>query len=229
MSVEVTHEKLATISIFQDLSKEALSELAGQCRLIRLSAGENLFVQGDTARTLYLIDSGQIEVMREYEEGETIRLATLGSQAVIGELSMLSNMPRTATVVAATDTVLIALDSDVFFAYLGRYPSMAVQILVQLSRRLHQMNLKLRELGATDPDARLASLILFLAEDQGRIRTGLVTTNFRLQRIARAAGVEMEWLQQTLDDWQEEDYIGLDGRRLLIHSPEGLMEVAGWG
>ncbi len=228
MTVQVTHEKLASISIFQDLSPETRSALAAHCRLVNLSPGAVLFEQGDTSRTLYLIEKGTVDIVREYEDGEKIVLAALGPNEVIGELSMLSNEPRTATVIAVNDVVLIALDRDVFYQYIGQYPSMAVEVLVQLSRRLQAMNLKVREFATNNAPARVASVLLFLAEEGSRVKTGLVTTNFRAQRIARAAGVDVDWLRDLLQEWSIEGYIGLDGRRLLLHDPDRLIEIAGW-
>lgn len=226
--MSVTYDKLAAISIFQNMPKETLSALAAHCRLVNLSAGTLLFHQGDTSHTLYLIEAGEIHLIREYEDGEKVVLAVVGQHEVIGDLSMISNLPRTASGIATRDTVLIALDREVFFQYLGQYPTIAVQALVQLSSRLRHMTLTLRELAANNAPARLASLILFLAEDEGRIKTGLISTNFRYRRIARSVGVEVEWLQTQLREWADEGYIGMDGRRFLLHDPSHLIEIAGW-
>ncbi|MCB9437559.1 MAG: Crp/Fnr family transcriptional regulator [Anaerolineales bacterium] len=226
--MSVTYDKLAAISLFQDMPQETLAALAGHCRLINLSAGAVLFHQGDTSHTLYVIEAGELHLVREYEDGEKVLLAVMHQHDVVGDLSMISNLPRTASGVAARDTILIALDRDIFFEYLGQYPTIAVQALVQLSSRLRQMTLTLRELAATDAPARLASLILFLAEENGRIKTGLISTNFRFRRIARSVGVEVEWLQTQLRQWSDEGYIGIDGRRFLLHDPSHLIDIAGW-
>lgn len=226
--MSVTYDKLAAISIFQDMPHETLAALAGHCRLINLSAGAVLFHQGDTSHTLYLIEQGELHLIREYEDSEKVLLAVMQQHDVVGDLSMISNLPRTTSGVAVRDTVLIALDRDIFFEYIGQYPTIAVQALVQLSSRLRQMTLTLRELAATNAPARLASLILFLAEENGRIKTGLISTNFRFRRIARSVGVEVEWLQNQLRQWSDEGYIGIDGRRFLLHDPTHLVDIAGW-
>lgn len=227
-AVEVTHEKLTGINLFQHLSDETLNGLAAHSRLVTLSSGEMLFQQGDTSLTLYLIEQGQVNLVREYDDGEKIVIATLGPHDVIGELSMLSSQPRTASAIVVQDTMLVAIDRDIFFQYLGQHPTMTMEVLVQLSYRLRDMTLRLRELAATNAPARLASLILFMAEEQGKIKSGLITTNFRPLRFARAAGVDVEWLMSQLSTWQHEGYIGLDGRRLLLHDLDELTQIAGW-
>jgi CRP/FNR family cyclic AMP-dependent transcriptional regulator len=228
VALEVTYQKLAGISLFQALSPETLGALVAHCRLVNLPSGEVLFHQGDTSLTLYLIESGEVDLIHDYEDGEKLVLVRLGPHDVIGDASMISNQPRTATAIAITDVVLIALDREIFFQYLSQHPSMAVEVLVQMSLRLRDLTLRLREIAATNAPARLASLILFLAEEHGEIKTGLITTNFRPQYIARAAGVDIEWLFKQLKEWEHEGYIGHDKRRLLLHDANVLMQIAGW-
>lgn len=229
METKISREKLASLNLFSNLPSEALSELASQCRLVQMSKGDILFNQGDQASTLYLIDTGEIEIVREYSDGEKLTLQVQSDGALVGELSAISSTTRLATGIARADSNLIALDSEFFFAYLGRYPEIAVSIMVVLTKRLREMNLQLRELSANNSPARIASLLLLLAEDdQGGFRTGLVTTRFSAQNIARAAGVKIEYLLNIMDEWEEEGHIGHDRRRFLLHDPEALLEIAGW-
>jgi CRP/FNR family transcriptional regulator, cyclic AMP receptor protein len=228
MEIKVTRDKLEQLNLFTGLSPEALSELAAQCRFVKLPKGEHLFNQGDRSTALYLIDTGRVRIDRRYEDGETLTLSLYGPGELVGELSAISNEPRAASALAEEETQLIALDHDMFFAYLGRYPSMAVEVMVRLTRRLRQMNLRLREIGASNPQSRIAGLLLFLAEEDNDFKTGLVTTRFSMRRIAQAASVDMEFLRTIIREWEDEGYIGLDGRRFLLHEPEALFEIAGW-
>ncbi|MBI5929002.1 MAG: Crp/Fnr family transcriptional regulator [Chloroflexi bacterium] len=228
MAATIDFHKLSAIPIFKNLSPETLAPLAASIRSVDLLAGEVLFHQGDIAKTLYLIEEGNIQIIREYDSKEEIILATLGPGEVVGDLSMIVGEPRTARVVATETTQLLALDRDTFFAAIGANPGMAVDVLVQLGLRLQAANLRIRELAATEPAARLASVILLLAEHDGVIKTGLVTASFHVQRVARAAGVDTKILKEILHEWSEEGFIGLDSRRLLLHDPSALQEIAGW-
>ena len=228
MTLELTYQKLLEIALFEGLSPDTLNSLAEHCRWMSLVPGETLFNQGDDSATLYFINRGQVELVRDYADGEKVVIATLGRDEVIGELSMIGSEPRTASVIATQETELVALDRDVFFKYLEQNPTIATDVLIQLSRRLREMTLQIRELAVTNAPARIASLVLFLAEENGRIRTGLITANFRYHRMARAAGVDIEYLRSVLDEWAHEGYIGLDGRRLLLHDEDELIEIAGW-
>lgn len=228
MEIKVTRDRLEQLNLFTGLSPDALSELASQCRFVTLSKGEHLFAQGDRSTTLYLIDSGLIKIDRRYEDGETLTLSIYGPGELVGELSAISSAPRAASALAQEDTQLIALDSDVFFAYLGRYPSIAVEVMVRQTSRLREMNLRLREIGASNPKARVAGLVLFLAEEDNTFKTGLITTRFSMRRIAQAASVDMGFLENLIEEWEDEGYVGMDGRRFLLHDPDALIEIAGW-
>ena len=228
MKIEVTRETLERLSLFTGLSADALTELSAQCRMVSVSKGETIFRQGDRSTTIYVIETGCIEIKRTYEDGETLVLSVFGDGEMIGELSAISSEPRAASGIAREDTQLIALDNEVFFAYLGRYPSMAVEVMVRLTRRLREMNIRVRELGVNNAASRVASLLLFLAEEHNQIRTGLISSRFSLERIARAASVEMSYARDLLEAWEEEGHIGLDGRRFLLHDTDALIEIAGW-
>jgi CRP-like cAMP-binding protein len=228
MDVTIDFHKLSAIPIFKNLSPETLAPIAERVREVDLEEGEILFHQGDIAKTLYLIEEGQIQIIREYESKEHIILATLGPGEVVGDLSMIVGEPRLGSVIAIEPTRMLALDRDTFFAAIGTNPGMAVDVLVQLGLRLQAANLRIRELAATEPAARLASVILLIAEQDGHTKTGLVTTSFHAQRVARAAGIDTNTLKNILHEWSEESYIGLDGRRLLLHDARALQEIAGW-
>jgi CRP-like cAMP-binding protein len=228
MTLELTQQKLLEIGLFEGLPAATLNSLAEHCRWLSLASGDILFNQGDDSGTLYFINRGQVELVRDYKDGEKVVIATLGRDEVIGELSMIGSEPRTASVIATEDTELVALDRDVFFQYLEQNPTIATEVLIQLSRRLRKMTLQIRELAVTNAPSRIASLILFLAEENGRFRTGLITANFRHHRMARAAGVDVEYLRSIVNEWAHEGFIGLDGRRLLLHDEDELIEIAGW-
>lgn len=229
MDIKVTRDKLEKLSLFTGLPDDALNALAEQCRLVSVQKGEHLFNQGDTSTVIYLVESGAIQIIRRYEDGEDLTLETISEGHLIGELSAISNQPRLANGIAKEDSVLIALDSSIFFSYLDNHPTIAVELMIQLSRRMRALNLQVREIAANSTPARIASLLLFLAENNdGTFRTGLITEQFRIQRIARAASISPDFAQSVLKEWDEEGFIGYDGRRFLLHEPDELKEIAGW-
>jgi hypothetical protein len=107
---------LGALPAFADLPQRALEQLSWSAREIRLPAGEVVIREGDPGDTFYVVLSGSLRVSQAGRE-----LRTLGPGAGFGEIALLRDTPRTATVTAATDLALGAVDRDDFLlAVTGR-------------------------------------------------------------------------------------------------------------
>ncbi len=223
MSVGINYSILRNAALFKNLSDDVLRELAQYCYYTQLIAGETLFEQNEPGDAIYVLEEGQIHIVRRYPSGEEIILATEGPYYVIGELSMLANQPRTGDVVAVSDCRLIGLERARFVEVCERMPVVAQQTLSHLGQRLYQMNLLVREHAIRNVAARVASALLLLCGG----RNGVVENEIRLTRIARAVAIDADVVSRLLHKWQQQGYITFDGRRLEIHDVDTLETIAG--
>jgi hypothetical protein len=99
---------------FPHLSREQLLDAHGQVRTHTVPAGSIIIRQGDAPDFFYIVNSGEVRVTRQTEDGEATELATLGPGQYFGEIGLLANVPRTATVTAVHDTELLAMDAPAF-------------------------------------------------------------------------------------------------------------------
>lgn len=134
-----TMDALTTVPMFRDLTKKALERLERIARQRSFSAGEVIVSEGDEGVGFFLITSGEVAVTKEGKE-----LSTLGANEFFGEMALLDNYRRSATVTATEATKCLALLRSDFIAELRSNADLAVEMLVLLSRRLR------------DADARLA-------------------------------------------------------------------------
>jgi CRP-like cAMP-binding protein len=100
-------------SIFHDLPPHEVETVEGQLRTVQLAAGDVVVRQGTPADKFFIIVEGEVEVIRE-DEGKTRLLATLGRGQFFGEIAILRDTPRMATVRALKPTTLFAMERDVF-------------------------------------------------------------------------------------------------------------------
>jgi uncharacterized protein YhbP (UPF0306 family) len=100
-------------SIFRDLPEQEASTLAARLNTMQLAAGDVIVRQGAPADKFFIIVDGEVEVLRE-EGGQSHEVATLGRGQFFGEIAILRDTPRMATVRAKTDAILFAMDRDVF-------------------------------------------------------------------------------------------------------------------
>lgn len=219
----VEYQQLRDAEIFKNLSDEALQELAKHCRYVELPAGETLFEQGAPGDALYILETGQIHVVRQYPDGEQVILATEGPYYVIGELSMLVDQPRTGAVIAVSDCTLIALRRESFVSVCEQMSELAVTVLAHVGLRLYRLNLQVRERAIGNVAARVATLLVLLSGG----KNGPVEAHIRVSRIARAAATDADVVERLLQEWAQQGYIDYEARRITIHNIETLRDIAG--
>jgi CRP-like cAMP-binding protein len=130
---------LARTPLFSRLSKEKLTGLAGRVHRHFFVEGDEIIREGDTDRRLFIIVSGSVEVIKGRGERNQRKLATFGPLDYFGEMTLIDEMVRSATVVAKEATEALSLDQSDFLAEIDQNPSIAVELLRELSRRIRAL------------------------------------------------------------------------------------------
>jgi CRP-like cAMP-binding protein len=112
--------------------------------VIEAQPGEDIFRQGDPAGAMYLIQEGEIEILRE-THGEILSLALLEKGDFFGEVALLEDLPRNATARAVTECQLVKVDSESFERMIRQNPEIAVRMLRKIANRLRVLDERLDE------------------------------------------------------------------------------------
>jgi len=139
-SPEELEARLRSIPFFRNLPGGALGAVAARLRLEHHRRGEVVFHQGDPGETMYLVMSGQVEVLAGADQAP---LAALGPGSFVGELALLLGEPRSATLRVAADSWLWALRRADLEALLAEHPVIGVELSRELGRRLVATNRQL--------------------------------------------------------------------------------------
>jgi uncharacterized membrane protein len=126
---------LKEVSLFNLLDDQERSDLAAQLDLVCVAAGETFFNYGDPGDAIYVINSGEAEVFYRNDTGERVVLEVARRGDFFGELSMLDNGPRTASVVAVKDTTALRLERSHLEKFLELRPQAAMDLLAAMARR----------------------------------------------------------------------------------------------
>ena len=185
--------------LFREADDSVLREAARHCHRMELQAGETLFEQEALPDSMYFLEDGQIHVVRRYDDGYEVVIATEIPNYVIGELSMLAGQPRTGSVVAVGNCDLIQITRDVIDNICEMYPSLAVRALTQLGARLYALNLKVRESALGNVAARIASVLLLASHSDGSLAQPVTVT-----RVARATATDADVVERMLQQWATE-------------------------
>ena len=137
-------ELLKEVPLFELLDDHERTELAAQLDAVHYAAGEVVFNYGDPGDAIYVIRSGEVEVFFKNDTGERIVLEVATRGDFFGELSLLDNGYRSASVVALQDTDALRLDRDDLKKFLMLRPEAAMDLLAAMGRRTRTTVEKLR-------------------------------------------------------------------------------------
>jgi CRP-like cAMP-binding protein len=129
-------ELFRSSELFEGLTPEEVREIIHVSERRSLEADEWLFEQGDDAEALFVVDEGDLEVISRTEVGEEVVLAQLGSEAVVGEMSIIGGGTRSASVVARSETELFRLSREAFQSLRDQDRPAAYKIIVRLAKTL---------------------------------------------------------------------------------------------
>ena len=127
---------LATVSLFSHLSKRDLRRLANQSRYCSFEFGDIIINEGERDGRLYILISGKVNVFKSYRTKKEKQLRTLEPPAYFGEMALIDDLVRSASVVAMRDTKTLCLDKLNLDREIERNPIIAKKLLQMLSRRL---------------------------------------------------------------------------------------------
>jgi CRP-like cAMP-binding protein len=127
---------LATVSLFSHLKEEELHRLAGQSHYCSFNFGDVIIREGERDERLYILISGKVNVFKSYRTKKEKRLRILEPPAYFGEMALIDDLVRSATVVALGDTRTLCLDKLDLDREIERSPIIAKKLLQMLNRRL---------------------------------------------------------------------------------------------
>jgi CRP-like cAMP-binding protein len=139
----VLEQQLRAIPFFRNLPAEALEAIADRLKLEPFNRGDVVFRKGEPSGSMYLVQSGQVDVVLEGDmtpHADQEPLASLGPGSFVGELGLLLDEPRSATLLAVTDSELLGLSRSDLDDLLDRYPAIALDLSRELGRRLVATN-----------------------------------------------------------------------------------------
>ncbi|CAH1228334.1 hypothetical protein PAECIP111891_06278 [Paenibacillus allorhizoplanae] len=132
------------MEMFKDFSNIELAKLLGKLDMVKGQAGDMLFEQGDPGDSMYLIESGRIELFSQKQDGTRQSLASLQDGDTLGEMALLTSEPRSATAIIAAESVLYYIDRETFDRLVVEQPQISSYFIRLLSQRLVSTNGRLQ-------------------------------------------------------------------------------------
>ncbi len=135
MSLEKEVKLLRNISMFSNIEVSKLKLLAFASDWLTYEREQVLFHQGEMGDAAYVIIDGEVDILVEGEQGPLL-ISKRGKNDVVGEIAIFCDVPRTATIRAATEVVTLRITKDVFMQVVNSHPAVAVEMIRTLADRL---------------------------------------------------------------------------------------------
>jgi len=209
----MTKNPLATVSLFAELNESELDALATRAVTRTYPKNTILINEGERSYSLYIILSGSVRVFAGDEDGKEVLLAILGPGESVGEMALIEDAPRSASVMTVERCKMSIISREDFMQCMKNHPSIALHLLKALSRRLRQQNRSTKNLALMGVYERVASVL----KEQAVEHDGdLVIEGLTHQRLANMVGASREMVSLVLKALKTEGYIAVQQRRITI-------------
>lgn len=163
---------IKNIPLFKHLKDAQLREIAARCKSAQYKKGDVIFYKTDLSTDLYIVNTGKLKAVLADDEGGEMVLARFEKGAFFGELSLLDDKGRSATIIAETDSELSVLKKDIFLELIYKDPLIAVQLMTTLVERLRKADEIIESLAFLEVGERLVRALLDAAACDTASTTG---------------------------------------------------------
>lgn len=199
---------LRNVELFNHLSDEQISELANQSREVQFRKNAILMTEGDAGESMYVIASGLVKVFVSDDEGKELVLYEQGKGAVIGDIALLDDEPRSASVATLERTSAVMINKTDFLRTLQSSPEMALGIIRSLTQRLRHATQGSRSLALDNVYRRLADKLLELSEEAGDGVMRL-SKKYSHQELGNMIGASREMVGKVMAELIKGEYVEL--------------------
>ena len=216
-------ERLRHVPLFSHLSELELARVLAAARTRTHTRNSIILFENDPGDALFVVLAGEVKVVLAGEDGREVILSILKEGDFFGEMALIDDRPRSATVVATADSILLVLRRADFQACLEENPRIAFGLLQELSRRLRLADDKIGALVLLDVNGRIARLLLTLADEHDGLSVPRTVTH---HTIAQMIGSTRETVTRTLREMQERGLVRITKDRISVLDRAGLEQLA---
>ena len=205
---------LGNIPLFSGLSDEDLHTIERHAVPKSYRKSTVLIEKGDETTSLYVIVSGKVKVFVADDTGKEIVLNTQEAGEHFGELALLGDTRRTASVMTVEDSKFLVITKKSFLQCLSSHPNIALNLIRALVERVRALTDNVSNLALRDVYGRLTAALMENAkEEAGK----LITDRLTQQEIASLVGSSREMVSRIFKDLKAGGYISVEGKRITIH------------
>ncbi len=205
-------------ALFGELDDKELSSIAAVAKVRRYAKDDVIFHEDEPGDVFCIIREGRVKVTMTSPEGKEIILSTLGPGEFFGEMALLDEQPRSASVIAIEPLEVITIWRSDFLQALAENFSIARKVLAEMSRRLRSTSNRVESLATMDVYGRLARFFLDLAQKSGKVLDNgyVAVTRPTHQSIANTIGTSRETVSRLIHDLMRQNLLLSEGKTIYL-------------
>lgn len=213
---------LSELTVFQDLSPREMQELNRIITMSTVPRGRVFYRPEEPGEVLFILKEGRVQLYRISPEGKKLVITTLGPHTLFGEMALLGTKMHNTFAEAIDDCLICVMSRTDLERLILNKPQVALRILEVTGKRLREAEERLENMAFKGIPARLASLLLRLAEEQGNDEIAGLTH----QDLAESVGTYRETATQVLNDLKAQGLIEIGRKRIKVLDVARLSEIA---
>lgn len=211
--------------ILKHFSKEELSELSHEKKLITFKKGEFIIEEGAIPKGVYYIDKGTAKMFKLGFNGKEQILRFIKSGDIIGYRSILSNQPYGASATAMEDTEACFIPEKFFLKVLEHHPKLAFDVLRRIAVDLGESAQTITFLAQKTVRERLAEVLLLLEKKLGTDKDGFIKISLTREEMANLIGTATESAIRLISEFKTDHLIEVEGRKIKILDHQKLIKL----
>jgi CRP/FNR family cyclic AMP-dependent transcriptional regulator len=214
MATTVSTTVLKFVPLFASFPDDQLRMLVTVVTRRSAPRASVIMAAGDQIDSLYIVISGRLKVMMGDADGKEVILSLIGPGEFFGEMGLIDDSPRSASVVTIEPCELLSIAKRDFKKILAENFEMSMAVMRGLVRRLREADRKIGSLALLDVYGRVARLLLDMSEDVNGQK--MVTKRLPKQDIAKMIGASREMVSRVMKDLQMGGYIEMRGSSIVL-------------
>jgi CRP/FNR family cyclic AMP-dependent transcriptional regulator len=202
------------VPLFENLSEDERNSLASRFIVRHHPKNSVIINEGDDTSSFYIILKGRVKVYLTDDNGKEVVLNIQGRGEYLGEVALLDESPRSASVLTMEDSQFAVLNRQSFIECISESPQLSLKVMQGLTRRLRALSENVRSLALMDVYGRMARLLLELAVDRDGDR--VIEDRLTQNDIAARIGASPKMVGRIMQDLKKGGYVRKKGKHLII-------------
>jgi len=213
-STAISSTVLKSVPLFAGLPDEQLRTLVSVVTHRSVPRMSMVIAEGDPIDSLYIVISGRLKVMMGEADGKEVILSIIGPGEFFGEMGLIDDSPRSASVVAIEHCELLSVTKRDFRKCIAENGEISMTVMRGLVRRLREADRKIGSLAMLDVYGRVARLLLDMSVEVNGQK--VIAKRLPKQDIAKMVGASREMVTKVMKDLQMSGYIDVQGSTIVL-------------